>query len=137
MAAECHSARRIAVRGHDRVGSRQHGAEPGEPTSGPTCEPPRPLAQLSFVAHEVVCERLGGSPPVILTFLQVLGSPMGPAGSPPGGAMMSGMAGGGSALSPSQCLGQQAFGEGGASKGYVQQGVYGRGGYGGPGFAAG
>nr|KAF6419748.1 zinc finger MIZ-type containing 2 [Rousettus aegyptiacus] len=68
---------------------------------------------------------------------QVLGSPMGPAGSPPGGAMMSGMAGGGSALSPPQCLGQQAFGEGGASKGYVQQGVYGRGGYGGPGFAAG
>lgn len=52
--------------------------------------------------------------------------------------MMPGMAGGSSALSPSQCLGQQAFGEGGAGKGYVQQGVYGRGGYpGGPGFATG
>lgn len=69
---------------------------------------------------------------------QVLGSPMGPAGSPPGSSMMPGMAGGSSALSSPQCLGQQAFGEGGASKGYVQQGMYGRGGYpGGPGFSTG
>ncbi|KAM5203783.1 zinc finger MIZ domain-containing protein 2 isoform 6-T9 [Hipposideros larvatus] len=68
---------------------------------------------------------------------QVLGNPMGPAGSPPGSSTMPGMAGSSSALSSSQCLGQPAFGEGGASKGYVQQGVYGRGGfttgYGGPG----
>ncbi|XP_036183058.1 zinc finger MIZ domain-containing protein 2 isoform X1 [Myotis myotis] len=69
---------------------------------------------------------------------QVLGSPMGPAGSPPGSSMMPGMAGGSSALSSPQCLGQQAFAEGGASKGYMQQGVYGRGGYpGGPGFSTG
>ncbi|KAF6302215.1 zinc finger MIZ-type containing 2 [Rhinolophus ferrumequinum] len=68
---------------------------------------------------------------------QVLGNPMGPAGSPPGSSAMPGMAGGSSALSSPQCLGQPAFGEGGTSKGYVQQGVYGRGGfatgYGGPG----
>ncbi|XP_053782864.1 zinc finger MIZ domain-containing protein 2 isoform X3 [Desmodus rotundus] len=69
---------------------------------------------------------------------QVLGSPMGPTGSPPGSSMMPGMAGGSSALSSPQCLGQQAFGEGGANKGYVQQGVYSRGGCpGGPGFATG
>ncbi|XP_007524456.1 zinc finger MIZ domain-containing protein 2 isoform X2 [Erinaceus europaeus] len=69
---------------------------------------------------------------------QVLGNPMGPAGSPPGGSMMPGMAGGSSALSSPQCLGQQAFGEGGTAKGYVQQGVYGRGSYpGGPGFSTG
>ncbi|XP_066209781.1 zinc finger MIZ domain-containing protein 2 [Saccopteryx leptura] len=69
---------------------------------------------------------------------QVLGSPMGPAGSPPGSSMMPGMAGGSSALSSPQCLGQQAFGEGSASKGYLQQGMYGRGGYpGGPSFSTG
>ncbi|XP_036292165.1 zinc finger MIZ domain-containing protein 2 isoform X4 [Pipistrellus kuhlii] len=69
---------------------------------------------------------------------QVLGSPMGPAGSPPGSSMTPGVAGGSPALSSPQCLGQQAFGEGGASKGYVQQAVYGRGGYpGGPGFSTG
>ncbi|XP_029786835.1 zinc finger MIZ domain-containing protein 2 isoform X5 [Suricata suricatta] len=61
---------------------------------------------------------------------QVLGNPMGPAGSPPGGSVMPGMAGSGPALNPPQCLGQQAFAEGAASKGF--------GGYpGGPGFAAG
>ncbi|XP_036103194.1 zinc finger MIZ domain-containing protein 2 isoform X2 [Molossus molossus] len=65
---------------------------------------------------------------------QVLGSPMGPAGSPPGSAMMPGMASGSSALSSPQCLGQQAFGEGSASKGYAQQAVYGPGG---PGFSTG
>lgn len=68
---------------------------------------------------------------------QVLGNPMGPAGSPPGSSTMPGMAGGSSALSSPQCLGQPAFGEGGTNKGYVQQGLYGRGGfttgYGGPG----
>ncbi|XP_073741176.1 zinc finger MIZ domain-containing protein 2 isoform X2 [Callorhinus ursinus] len=69
---------------------------------------------------------------------QVLGNPMGPAGSPPGSSVMPGMAGSGSALNSPQCLGQQAFGEGAASKGFVQQGVYGRGGYpGGPGFTTG
>ncbi|ELR59170.1 Zinc finger MIZ domain-containing protein 2, partial [Bos mutus] len=69
---------------------------------------------------------------------QVLGNPMGPAGSPPGSSVMPGMAGGSSALSSPQCLGQQAFGEGGANKGYVPQGVYGRGVYpGGPGFTTG
>ncbi|XP_072633305.1 zinc finger MIZ domain-containing protein 2 isoform X2 [Canis lupus baileyi] len=69
---------------------------------------------------------------------QVLGNPMGPAGSPPGGSVMPGMAGSGSALNSPQCLGQQAFGEGAANKGFVQQGVYGRGGYpGGPGFTPG
>ncbi|XP_020934328.1 zinc finger MIZ domain-containing protein 2 isoform X5 [Sus scrofa] len=69
---------------------------------------------------------------------QVLGNPMGPAGSPPGSSMMPGVAGGSSALNSPQCLGQQAFGEGGASKGYVQQGVYGRGGYpGAPSFTTG
>ncbi|XP_036896918.1 zinc finger MIZ domain-containing protein 2 isoform X2 [Sturnira hondurensis] len=69
---------------------------------------------------------------------QVLGSPMGPTGSPPGSSMMPGMAGSSSALSSPQCLGQQAFSEGGANKGYVQQGVYGRGGYpGGPSFTTG
>ncbi|XP_058534085.1 zinc finger MIZ domain-containing protein 2 isoform X2 [Ochotona princeps] len=60
---------------------------------------------------------------------QVLGNPMGPAGSPPGSSMMPGVAGGSSALTSPQCLGQQAFADSGASKGYVQQGVYGRGGY--------
>lgn len=39
MAAERHSARRIAVCGHDRVGSGQHGPEPGEPTSDLRLEP--------------------------------------------------------------------------------------------------
>ncbi|XP_047704837.1 zinc finger MIZ domain-containing protein 2 isoform X1 [Prionailurus viverrinus] len=69
---------------------------------------------------------------------QVLGNPMGPAGSPPGSSVMPGVAGGGPALNSAQCLGQQAFGEGAANKGFVQQGVYGRGGYpGGPGFTAG
>lgn len=69
---------------------------------------------------------------------QVLGNPMGPAGSPPGSSMMPGVAGGGSALTSPQCLGQQAFVDGSASKGYVQQGVYSRGGYpGGPGFSTG
>ncbi|XP_055969416.1 LOW QUALITY PROTEIN: zinc finger MIZ domain-containing protein 2 [Sorex fumeus] len=60
---------------------------------------------------------------------QVLGSTMGPAGSPPGSSVMPGMAGSGSALSSPQGLGQPTFGEGGAAKGYVQQGVYSRGGY--------
>ncbi|XP_058390733.1 zinc finger MIZ domain-containing protein 2 isoform X3 [Diceros bicornis minor] len=69
---------------------------------------------------------------------QVLGNPMGPAGSPPGSSMMPGMAGGSSALNTPQCLGQQAFGEAGANKGYVQPGMYGRGGYpGGPSFTTG
>nr|XP_037844174.1 zinc finger MIZ domain-containing protein 2 isoform X3 [Chlorocebus sabaeus] len=69
---------------------------------------------------------------------QVLGNPMGPAGSPSGGSMMPGVAGGSSALTSPQCLGQQAFAEGGANKGYVQQGVYSRGGYpGAPGFTTG
>ncbi|XP_009201266.1 zinc finger MIZ domain-containing protein 2 isoform X5 [Papio anubis] len=63
---------------------------------------------------------------------------MGPAGSPSGGSMMPGVAGGSSALTSPQCLGQQAFAEGGANKGYVQQGVYSRGGYpGAPGFTTG
>ncbi|XP_044945536.1 zinc finger MIZ domain-containing protein 2 isoform X5 [Mustela putorius furo] len=63
---------------------------------------------------------------------------MGPAGSPPGGSVMPGVAGSGSALSSPQCLGQQAFGDGATSKGFVPQGVYGRGGYpSGPGFSAG
>ncbi|XP_040820736.1 zinc finger MIZ domain-containing protein 2 isoform X2 [Ochotona curzoniae] len=69
---------------------------------------------------------------------QVLGNPMGPAGSPPGSSMMPGVAGGSSALTSPQCLGQQAFADSGASKGYVQQGVYGRGGYpSGPSFSTG
>ncbi|XP_011760810.1 zinc finger MIZ domain-containing protein 2 isoform X7 [Macaca nemestrina] len=69
---------------------------------------------------------------------QVLGNPMGPAGSPSGGSMMPGVAGGSSALTSPQCLGQQAFAEGSANKGYVQQGVYSRGGYpGAPGFTTG
>lgn len=63
---------------------------------------------------------------------------MGPAGSPSGGSMMPGVAGGSSALTSPQCLGQQAFAEGSANKGYVQQGVYSRGGYpGAPGFTTG
>ncbi|EPQ18080.1 Zinc finger MIZ domain-containing protein 2 [Myotis brandtii] len=40
---------------------------------------------------------------------QVLGSPMGPAGSPPGSSMMPGMAGGSSALSSPQCLAQPGY----------------------------
>ncbi|XP_054427267.1 zinc finger MIZ domain-containing protein 2 isoform X1 [Pteronotus mesoamericanus] len=91
---------------------------------------PRPAGSLSVVATVWGVGNAAHS--------QVLGSPMGPAGSPPGSSMIPGVAGGSPALSSPQCLGQQVFSEGGASKGYVQQGVYGRGGCpGGPGFAAG
>lgn len=47
MATDCHSARRVAVRGHNRVGSGQRGPEPGEPTPGPRPgKPPEPSSGL-------------------------------------------------------------------------------------------
>ncbi|XP_059131465.1 zinc finger MIZ domain-containing protein 2 isoform X3 [Peromyscus eremicus] len=103
--------------------------------------PPAPHGDGSFAYESVPWQQSATQPAGSLSVVttvwgvgnatqsQVLGNPMGPAGSPPGGSMMPGVAGGSSALTSPQCLGQQAFPEGGASKGYVQQGVYGRGGY--------
>uniref|UniRef100_A0A0P6JHZ7 Zinc finger MIZ domain-containing protein 2 isoform 1 n=1 Tax=Heterocephalus glaber TaxID=10181 RepID=A0A0P6JHZ7_HETGA len=112
--------------------------------------PPVPHSDGSFAYESVPWQQSAAQPAGSLSVVttvwgvgnatqsQVLGNPMGPAGSPPGGSMMPGVAGGSSALTSPQCLGQQAFAEGGASKGYVQQGVYGRGGYpGGPSFTTG
>ncbi|XP_075862378.1 zinc finger MIZ domain-containing protein 2 isoform X3 [Microcebus murinus] len=112
--------------------------------------PPTPHGDGSFAYESVPWQQSATQPAGSLSVVttvwgvgnatqsQVLGNPMGPAGSPSGGSMMPGVAGGSSALTSPQCLGQQAFAEGGASKGYVQQGVYGRGGYpGGPGFTTG
>ncbi|KAM5273256.1 zinc finger MIZ domain-containing protein 2 isoform 2-T2 [Ctenodactylus gundi] len=112
--------------------------------------PPAPHGDASFAYEPVPWQQNATQPTGSLSVVttvwgvgntsqsQVLGNPMGPAGSPPGGSMMPGMAGGSSALTSPPCLGQQAFAEGGASKGYVQQGVYGRGGYsGGPSFTTG
>ncbi|XP_041525276.1 zinc finger MIZ domain-containing protein 2 isoform X1 [Microtus oregoni] len=103
--------------------------------------PPAPHGDGSFAYESVPWQQSATQPAGSLSVVttvwgvgnatqsQVLGNPMGPSGSPPGGSMMPGVAGGSSALTSPQCLGQQAFAEGGASKGYVQQGVYGRGGY--------
>ncbi|XP_031195491.1 zinc finger MIZ domain-containing protein 2 isoform X4 [Mastomys coucha] len=103
--------------------------------------PPAPHGDGSFAYESVPWQQSATQPAGSLSVVttvwgvgnatqsQVLGNPMGPAGSPPGGSMMPGVAGGSSALTSPQCLGQQAFAEGGASKGYVQQGVYGRGSY--------
>ncbi|CAO2640554.1 Zinc finger MIZ domain-containing protein 2 [Lemmus lemmus] len=103
--------------------------------------PPAPHGDGSFAYESVPWQQSATQPAGSLSVVttvwgvgnatqsQVLGNPMGPAGSPPGGSMMPGVAGGNSALTSPQCLGQQAFAEGGASKGYVQQGVYGRGSY--------
>ncbi|KAM4858414.1 zinc finger MIZ domain-containing protein 2 isoform X1 [Urocitellus parryii] len=112
--------------------------------------PPAPHGDGSFAYESVPWQQSATQPAGSLSVVttvwgvgnatqsQVLGNPMGPAGSPPGGSMMPGVAGGSSALTSPQCLGQQAFAEGGASKGYVQQSVYGRGGYpGGPSFTTG
>ncbi|XP_052590430.1 zinc finger MIZ domain-containing protein 2 isoform X4 [Peromyscus californicus insignis] len=112
--------------------------------------PPAPHGDGSFAYESVPWQQSATQPAGSLSVVttvwgvgnatqsQVLGNPMGPAGSPPGGSMMPGVAGGSSALTSPQCLGQQAFAEGGASKGYVQPGVYGRGGYaGGPSFTTG
>nr|XP_044991849.1 zinc finger MIZ domain-containing protein 2 isoform X2 [Jaculus jaculus] len=112
--------------------------------------PPTPHGDGSFAYESVPWQQSATQPAGSLSVVttvwgvgnatqsQVLGNPMGPAGSPSGGSMMPGVAGGSSALTSAQCLGQQAFAEGGASKGYVQQGVYGRGGYpGGPSFTTG
>lgn len=112
--------------------------------------PPAPHGDGSFAYESVPWQQSATQPAGSLSVVttvwgvgnatqsQVLGNPMGPAGSPPGGSMMPGVAGGNSALTSPQCLGQQAFAEGGASKGYVQQGVYGRGSYpGGPSFTTG
>ncbi|XP_060221629.1 zinc finger MIZ domain-containing protein 2 isoform X4 [Meriones unguiculatus] len=112
--------------------------------------PPAPHGDGSFAYESVPWQQSATQPAGSLSVVttvwgvgnatqsQVLGNPMGPAGSPPGGSMMPGVAGGSSALTSPQCLGQQAFAEGGASKGYVQQGVYGRGAYpGGSSFTAG
>ncbi|XP_069870674.1 zinc finger MIZ domain-containing protein 2 isoform X4 [Dipodomys merriami] len=112
--------------------------------------PPAPHSDGSFAYESVPWQQSATQPAGSLSVVttvwgvgnatqsQVLGNPMGPAGSPPGGSMMPGVAGGSSALTSPQCLGQQAFAESGASKGYVQQGVYGRGGYpGGPSFTTG
>ncbi|XP_062942400.1 zinc finger MIZ domain-containing protein 2 isoform X3 [Cynocephalus volans] len=112
--------------------------------------PPAPHGDGSFAYESVPWQQSATQPAGSLSVVttvwgvsnatqsQVLGNPMGPAGSPPGGSMMPGVAGSSSALTSPQCLGQQAFAEGGASKGYVQQGVYGRGGYpGGPSFTTG
>ncbi|XP_020019568.1 zinc finger MIZ domain-containing protein 2 isoform X4 [Castor canadensis] len=112
--------------------------------------PPAPHGDGSFAYESVPWQQSATQPAGSLSVVttvwgvgnatqsQVLGNPMGPAGSPPGGSMMPGVASGSSALTSPQCLGQQAFAEGGASKGYVQQGVYGRGGYpGGPSFTTG
>lgn len=103
--------------------------------------PPAPHGDGSFAYESVPWQQSATQPAGSLSVVttvwgvgnatqsQVLGNPMGPAGSPPGGSMMPGVAGGSSALTSPQCLGQQAFAEGGASKSYVQQGVYGRGSY--------
>ncbi|XP_028726398.1 zinc finger MIZ domain-containing protein 2 isoform X3 [Peromyscus leucopus] len=103
--------------------------------------PPAPHGDGSFAYESVPWQQTATQPAGSLSVVttvwgvgnatqsQVLGNPMGPAGSPPGGSMMPGVAGGSSALTSPQCLGQQAFAEGGAGKGYGQQGVYGRGGY--------
>ncbi|XP_048642511.1 zinc finger MIZ domain-containing protein 2 isoform X6 [Marmota marmota marmota] len=112
--------------------------------------PPAPHGDGSFAYESVPWQQSATQPAGSLSVVttvwgvgnatqsQVLGNPMGPAGSPAGGSMMPGVAGGSSALTSPQCLGQQAFAEGGASKGYVQQSVYGRGGYpGGPSFTTG
>uniref|UniRef100_A0A8I3WN02 Zinc finger MIZ-type containing 2 n=1 Tax=Callithrix jacchus TaxID=9483 RepID=A0A8I3WN02_CALJA len=112
--------------------------------------PPAPHGDGSFAYESVPWQQSATQPAGSLSVVttvwgvgnatqsQVLGNPMGPAGSPSGGSMMPGVAGGSSALTSPQCLGQQAFAEGGANKGYVQQGVYSRGGYpGAPGFATG
>ncbi|XP_040602647.1 zinc finger MIZ domain-containing protein 2 isoform X3 [Mesocricetus auratus] len=112
--------------------------------------PPAPHGDGSFAYESVPWQQSATQPAGSLSVVttvwgvgnatqsQVLGNPMGPAGSPPGGSMMPGVAGGSSALTSPQCLGQQAFAEGGANKSYVQQSVYGRGGYpGGSGFTTG
>ncbi|XP_008065063.2 zinc finger MIZ domain-containing protein 2 isoform X2 [Carlito syrichta] len=112
--------------------------------------PPTPHGDGSFAYESVPWQQSATQPAGSLSVVttvwgvgnatqsQVLGNPMGPAGSPSAGSMMPGVAGGSSTLTSPQCLGQQAFAEGGASKGYVQQSVYGRGGYpGGPGFTSG
>ncbi|XP_012502372.1 PREDICTED: zinc finger MIZ domain-containing protein 2 isoform X4 [Propithecus coquereli] len=112
--------------------------------------PPTPHGDGSFAYESVPWQQSATQPAGSLSVVttvwgvsnatqsQVLGNPMGPAGSPSGSSMMPGVAGGSSALTSPQCLGQQAFAEGSASKGYVQQGVYSRGGYpGGPGFTTG
>uniref|UniRef100_A0A2K5QBK1 Zinc finger MIZ-type containing 2 n=1 Tax=Cebus imitator TaxID=2715852 RepID=A0A2K5QBK1_CEBIM len=112
--------------------------------------PPAPHGDGSFAYESVPWQQSATQPAGSLSVVttvwgvgnatqsQVLGNPMGPAGSPSGGSMMPGVAGGSSALTSPQCLGQQAFAEGGANKGYVQQGVYSRGGYpGAPGFTTG
>ncbi|XP_005249927.1 zinc finger MIZ domain-containing protein 2 isoform X3 [Homo sapiens] len=112
--------------------------------------PPAPHGDGSFAYESVPWQQSATQPAGSLSVVttvwgvgnatqsQVLGNPMGPAGSPSGSSMMPGVAGGSSALTSPQCLGQQAFAEGGANKGYVQQGVYSRGGYpGAPGFTTG
>ncbi|XP_053464924.1 zinc finger MIZ domain-containing protein 2 isoform X2 [Nycticebus coucang] len=112
--------------------------------------PPTPHGDGSFAYESVPWQQSATQPAGSLSVVttvwgvgnatqsQVLGNPMGPAGSPSGGSMMPGVAGGSSALTSPQCLGQQAFAEGSTSKGYVQQGVYGRGGYpAGPSFTTG
>uniref|UniRef100_H9FXI4 Zinc finger MIZ domain-containing protein 2 isoform 2 n=1 Tax=Macaca mulatta TaxID=9544 RepID=H9FXI4_MACMU len=112
--------------------------------------PPAPHGDGSFAYESVPWQQSATQPAGSLSVVttvwgvgnatqsQVLGNPMGPAGSPSGGSMMPGVAGGSSALTSPQCLGQQAFAEGSANKGYVQQGVYSRGGYpGAPGFTTG
>ncbi|XP_058301102.1 zinc finger MIZ domain-containing protein 2 isoform X5 [Hylobates moloch] len=112
--------------------------------------PPAPHGDGSFAYESVPWQQSATQPAGSLSVVttvwgvgnatqsQVLGNPMGPAGSPSGSSMMPGVAGGSSALTSPQCLGQQAFAEGGANKGYVQQGVYSRGGYpGAPSFTTG
>ncbi|XP_003797631.1 zinc finger MIZ domain-containing protein 2 isoform X1 [Otolemur garnettii] len=112
--------------------------------------PPTPHGDGSFAYESVPWQQSATQPAGSLSVVttvwgvsnatqsQVLGNPMGPAGSPSGGSMMPGVAGGSSALTSPQCLGQQAFAEGSTSKGYVQQGVYSRGGYpAGPSFTTG
>uniref|UniRef100_A0A2I3H9R8 Zinc finger MIZ-type containing 2 n=1 Tax=Nomascus leucogenys TaxID=61853 RepID=A0A2I3H9R8_NOMLE len=112
--------------------------------------PPAPHSDGSFAYESVPWQQSATQPAGSLSVVttvwgvgnatqsQVLGNPMGPAGSPSGSSMMPGVAGGSSALTSPQCLGQQAFAEGGANKGYVQQGVYSRGGYpGAPSFTTG
>ncbi|XP_055149196.1 zinc finger MIZ domain-containing protein 2 isoform X5 [Symphalangus syndactylus] len=112
--------------------------------------PPAPHGDGSFAYESVPWQQSATQPAGSLSVVttvwgvgnatqsQVLGNPMGPAGSPSGSSMMPGVAGGSSALTSPQCLGQQAFAEGGANKGYVQQSVYSRGGYpGAPSFTTG
>ncbi|XP_035866246.1 zinc finger MIZ domain-containing protein 2 isoform X3 [Phyllostomus discolor] len=123
-------------------GPRRRGAGPGRKEQPEQLSPtPAPVRAAS--CHPSGCSQANEPHEPhetcpALRATQVLGSPMGPTGSPPGSSVMPGMAGSSSALSSPQCLGQQAFGEGGASKGYVPQGVYSRGGCpGGPGFSTG